>query len=64
LTFLGEWGNLTEHDVSRSVALFQAANLPYCRLKNMTVDCFIERMALDKKSTRWQFTFGFTRRAG
>jgi len=42
-------GNLTEHDVSRSVALFQAANLPVLPPENMTVGCFIERMALDKK---------------
>jgi len=30
-------GNLTEHDVSRSVALFQSGQFyRYCRLKNMT----------------------------
>jgi len=42
-------GNLTEQDVSRSVALFQAANLPILPPSNMTVESFVERMALDKK---------------
>ncbi|QUX97608.1 3-dehydroquinate synthase [Marinomonas sp. CT5] len=42
-------GNLTEHDVSRSVALFKAANLPILPPDNMTLDTFVERMALDKK---------------
>ena len=42
-------GNLTEQDVSRSVALFQAANLPVLPPQNMTLDSFIGRMALDKK---------------
>ena len=42
-------GNLTEQDVSRSVALFQAANLPVLPPMSMTLECFIARMALDKK---------------
>lgn len=42
-------GNLTEKDVSRSVAIFSAANLPVLPPESMTVDNFIERMALDKK---------------
>ncbi|RNF50582.1 3-dehydroquinate synthase [Marinomonas hwangdonensis] len=42
-------GSLTEQDVSRSVALFQAANLPTLPPSTMTPDQFIERMALDKK---------------
>ncbi|RBP78272.1 3-dehydroquinate synthase [Marinomonas rhizomae] len=42
-------GNLTEQDVSRSVALFQAANLPVLPPVEMTVESFVDRMALDKK---------------
>ena len=42
-------GNLTEQDICRSVALFQAANLPVLPPAEMTVECFVERMALDKK---------------
>ncbi|MCB5162305.1 3-dehydroquinate synthase [Marinomonas algarum] len=42
-------GNVTEQDVSRSLALFQAAGLPVLPPESMTIDSFIERMALDKK---------------
>ncbi|ETX09650.1 3-dehydroquinate synthase [Marinomonas ushuaiensis DSM 15871] len=42
-------GNLTEQDVSRSVALFQAAKLPVLPPQTMTLESFVERMALDKK---------------
>lgn len=42
-------GNLTEQDVARSIALFEAAKLPVLPPATMTVAHFIERMALDKK---------------
>lgn len=42
-------GNLTDQDVERSINLFKAANLPVLPPVNMTLDSFIERMALDKK---------------
>lgn len=42
-------GNLSEQDVSRSVALFEAANLPVLPPLAMSLDSFVERMALDKK---------------
>ncbi|MBD5772494.1 3-dehydroquinate synthase [Marinomonas colpomeniae] len=42
-------GNITDQDMSRTIALFQAANLPILPPKNMTLESFIERMALDKK---------------
>lgn len=42
-------GKVTDDDLSRSIALFEAANLPIVPPKNMTLESFIERMALDKK---------------
>ncbi len=42
-------GSLSEQDVSRSVAMFEAAKLPVLPPLEMTLDSFVERMALDKK---------------
>ncbi|BFM50379.1 3-dehydroquinate synthase [Marinomonas sp. THO17] len=42
-------GNLSEQDVSRSVALFEAAKLPVMPPLEMSLESFVERMALDKK---------------
>ncbi|MDB4838171.1 3-dehydroquinate synthase [Marinomonas sp.] len=42
-------GNLTNQDVERSIDLFKEANLPVLPPIEMTLDSFIERMALDKK---------------
>lgn len=42
-------GNVTDEDMIRSITLFQAANLPVLPPDNMTLENFIERMALDKK---------------
>ncbi|REG82364.1 3-dehydroquinate synthase [Marinomonas pollencensis] len=42
-------GNLTEQDVSRSVALFKAANLPVLPPAEMTLEHFKALMVLDKK---------------
>ncbi|MEO9653642.1 3-dehydroquinate synthase [Marinomonas sp.] len=42
-------GNLNEQDVTRSVALFSAANLPILPPPTMTLESFIDRMVLDKK---------------
>lgn len=40
---------LTTADLQRSVALFQAAKLPVLPPKEMTLNAFVARMALDKK---------------
>lgn len=42
-------GNLSEDDVSRSVALFKAAKLPVLPPSEMTLDNFKSLMSLDKK---------------